>query len=135
MSGAALHDPDYSWREHRPPDLELGDGHALWFCAWRPDRALNPQYRDIPDVVKHTCVIEHKTTAGRLCVSALHLDTPDVQRAEAATRAHCESRGHTYYDYPRWEVVAWEPLTLAPSILCRACGDHGWIRAGRWERA
>jgi hypothetical protein len=36
---------------------------------------------------------------------------------------------------PRWELVQEEPLTLAPSILCRACGNHGFIQAGRWVPA
>lgn len=34
-----------------------------------------------------------------------------------------------------WKVEQEEPLTLSPSILCRACGDHGFIREGRWVRA
>lgn len=34
-----------------------------------------------------------------------------------------------------WKVVSDDPLTLEPSIQCRACGDHGHIRNGRWERA
>ena len=26
-------------------------------------------------------------------------------------------------------------FTISPSILCRACGDHGFIRDGKWVRA
>ena len=26
-------------------------------------------------------------------------------------------------------------LTLDPSLLCRTCGDHGWVRDGRWVPA
>lgn len=36
---------------------------------------------------------------------------------------------------PSWTVESENPLTLSPSILCRACGDHGHIRNGKWERA
>lgn len=36
---------------------------------------------------------------------------------------------------PGWKVESDNPLTLSPSILCRACGDHGFIRNGKWERA
>ena len=36
---------------------------------------------------------------------------------------------------PSWDVVQKDPLTLTPSILCRACGDHGFIRNGKWVRA
>lgn len=36
---------------------------------------------------------------------------------------------------PHWHVVSADPLTLAPSLLCRSCGDHGFIRDGRWVKA
>jgi hypothetical protein len=29
-------------------------------------------------------------------------------------------------------LVAEDPLHIEASILCRACGDHGWIRDGVW---
>lgn len=34
-----------------------------------------------------------------------------------------------------WSVVQREPLTLTPSILCKACGNHGHITNGRWVPA
>ena len=34
-----------------------------------------------------------------------------------------------------WDVLSEEPLTLFPSLLCRACGHHGFIREGRWVPA
>lgn len=33
---------------------------------------------------------------------------------------------------PKWEVESREPLTMSPSLLC-GCGNHGFIRNGRWE--
>lgn len=33
---------------------------------------------------------------------------------------------------PKWEVISRDPLTLSPSLLCN-CGNHGFIRNGRWE--
>ena len=38
---------------------------------------------------------------------------------------------------PVWETNGEpiESLTLSPSILCRACGNHGWIRDGKWVPA
>ena len=38
-------------------------------------------------------------------------------------------------DFQSWKVENDDPLTLSPSILCRACGDHGRIRSGKWEPA
>jgi hypothetical protein len=34
-----------------------------------------------------------------------------------------------------WQVVSLEPLTLSPSLLCRGCGHHGFVREGRWVPA
>lgn len=34
-----------------------------------------------------------------------------------------------------WDVLSVEPLTLAPSLRCRQCGHHGFIRDGRWVPA
>lgn len=38
-------------------------------------------------------------------------------------------------DYQAWNVVQLSPLTLSPSIKCRACGHHGHIRDGKWTYA
>ena len=38
-------------------------------------------------------------------------------------------------DWPVWRVEQWDPLTISPSVLCRDCGLHGWIRDGRWVPA
>jgi hypothetical protein len=34
-----------------------------------------------------------------------------------------------------WDLVQLEPLTLAPSLLCRRCGHHGFIQNGKWVPA
>ncbi len=34
-----------------------------------------------------------------------------------------------------WTVEQDSPLTISPSLLCRACGHHGFIRGGRWVPA
>lgn len=36
---------------------------------------------------------------------------------------------------PTWKVEKANPLTLSPSILCRTCGNHGYIREGKWVSA
>lgn len=35
----------------------------------------------------------------------------------------------------KWQLISLNPLHLEPSLLCRICGDHGFIRNGRWEKA
>ena len=34
-----------------------------------------------------------------------------------------------------WKVEQSEPLTISPSVLCRTCGNHGFIRNGKWVPA
>jgi len=34
-----------------------------------------------------------------------------------------------------WECESKNPLTLSPSLLCRACNTHGFIRNGKWVQA
>jgi hypothetical protein len=34
-----------------------------------------------------------------------------------------------------WTVEQAQPLTLSPSILCRVCNLHGFIRDGKWVPA
>lgn len=101
----------------RPADIDLGLDHKLWFNGWHPDRDLNPQYDGIPDVEKAGATVSHLTSTGEECASGIMF------------------AGHHFSTNVSWQVVSWEPLTLAPSLLCRACGDHGFIREGRWVEA
>lgn len=104
-------------------DLDLGDSHSLAFVGWNPDRALNPQYDGLPDVEKWGAIIYHRTdkTETGWCAGGVTFDG-EVQRKVVP-------------DKGRWRVVSWEPLHIEPSVLCRGCGDHGFIRAGKWVRA
>lgn len=31
-----------------------------------------------------------------------------------------------------WTLHSLEPLDISPSLLCLICGDHGFIRGGKW---
>lgn len=33
---------------------------------------------------------------------------------------------------PDWTLVSMQPLHVEPSIHCITCGEHGWIREGKW---
>lgn len=37
--------------------------------------------------------------------------------------------------WPNWVVVYDHPLTLTPSLLCRTCGNHGFVTDGKWVPA
>lgn len=106
----------------KEPDLDLGDDHTLRFYGWSPERDINPQYDGIPDEPKAGAVVDHLRPDGTPCIgSGVHFDTPIMRQVTK--------------DQNMWQVESWEPLTLSPSLLCRACGDHGFIREGRWVRA
>ena len=120
----------------QPPrriDLDLGDGHTLRFYGWSPDRDLNPQYDDIADEEKSGAIVSHIRADGSYCEGAVTFDTPAMRRLMP--------------ERAKWTVESWEPLTLSPSLLCKGpvynaeghvigkCGDHGFIRCGRWVRA
>ena len=100
--------------------LDLGSDHTLRFTCWGPDRELNPQYAHLPDVDKFGAIVEHKTPEGKECGGGI---TFDGEVARATNRS------------PVWTVEQWEPLTLSPSLLCKTCGDHGFIREGKWVKA
>lgn len=108
--------PDYENRF----DLDLGDNHKLRYTCWKPDRNLNPQYEHLPDVEKFGATIYHLKPDGSPCLGAVIFNS-QVQAAIMPGR-------------PGWHVESWEPLTLSPSILC-SCGDHGFIRQGKWTKA
>ena len=55
----------------------------------------------------------HPTPAGRACEGYAPLSPPGEH----------------------WQLVQREPLTISPSLLCRACGHHGFIREGKWVPA
>lgn len=60
-------------------------------------------------------------TTGRWCAGWVPLDVP----------------ANDYYvpGSEHWQLVSVDPLTLSPSLLCRACQHHGYIRDGRWVPA
>lgn len=101
-------------------ELDLGDGHFLMFTSFAPDRDLNPQFKDIPDNDRIGGIIRHTKSDGTVCEGSIWFD--------------CEQTRKVFSSHPRWTVDSWEPLTCRPSFLCH-CGDHGFIRDGKWVRA
>jgi len=97
--------------------IDLGHGHIGVYTSWRPDRALNPQFAELPDVERYGLLIKHSTPEGNACMGSVVFGS-DVAEAVSPGK-------------DTWEVESWVPLTLSPSILC-SCGDHGFIREGRW---
>ncbi len=67
-----------------------------------------------------------------------------IKHKRLDTGADCEGfiafTGHSWEQsfqgtIQSWEIQQMHPLTCSPSILCRSCGDHGFIREGKWVLA
>ena len=101
--------------------MDLGHGHTAHFMIWAPDRELNPQYANVPDVDPWGVTVDHQRPDGTPCGSAAAFDNPVSRQIEP--------------NRPYWTVESLDPLTISPSLLCRLCGDHGFIRGGRWVPA
>ncbi len=104
-------------------NIDLGDGHSIRFMSWKPDRTITgnaERYKNIRDVERAGGIITHVMPDGKLCEGSIWFDLPEVRDTFP---------GHSY-----WQVESWEPLTLSPSFLCH-CGDHGFIKQGKWVRA
>ena len=111
------------------PDLVLDDDHFLIFTKWAPDDLpANRQIYGIPNgepmpvVEKFGAILRHYKPDGTLCEGAISFDGPWQRKVQ-----------HTGKHF--WKVERWEPLTLSPSLRCGACGDHGFIRQGKWVKA
>lgn len=97
---------------------DLGHGHRYRLTQYAPDRELNPHLADVPDIDPAGAIVEHRRPDdGKPCTSHINFDVPGIQ----ALSPHAV-----------WQLVSLEPLHVEPSLLCRACGDHGFIRDGRW---
>ncbi len=99
-------------------ELDLGNNHWLSFTQWKPDRDLNPQYKDLPDNDRIGGIISHLKEDGTWCQGSIWFD--------------CIQTRTVFSKHPLWQVLVWEPLTCNSSFLCH-CGDHGYIRNGKWE--
>lgn len=47
-----------------------------------------------------------------------------------AATGRCE--GYIDFGPDGWTIESLDPLTVSPSLLCRGCGHHGFIRDGKW---
>lgn len=101
-------------------ELDIGHGHTIRRVGWHPDRELNPQYADRPDIEWIGVIIHHpRPDNGEPCSGLVTFDLPGVAELVGPDR-------------PLWTVASFEPLTTTPSVLCRICGDHGYITDGAW---
>lgn len=102
-----------------PEDAEpIGDNHWITYVA--PNLDAHPEAWDPCGIIEwHLSLID-----GELCGGYVPwwLSPYDIEHGR-----------------PCWQLVAFPPLELSPSILCApdkgGCGMHGFIRAGAWVSA
>ncbi len=87
------------------PTLDLGHGVALQFTSWGDHDRVG-------------YLLDHTKPDGSVCEGGGLFDLPGVREAFPGRAV--------------WTVESWEPLTLSPSLLCSACGHHGFVRDGHW---
>lgn len=93
-----------------PPDaISIGDGHAI----------VHAEYKGEPAGVTEW----HRKADGTWCCGWVPFNGSAWGRGFAGVPG-----------WQGWDVVQREPLTLSPSILCRACGNHGFIKNGLWSK-
>lgn len=86
--------------------IDLGLDHKAKFT----------QHKDVPRaglLIVHPAGGNNHVPAGEPCCGAVNFDLP-------------VNEGQTV-----WQLHSLEPLHIEPSVLCN-CGDHGFIRDGRW---
>jgi hypothetical protein len=91
--------------------IDLGDDHTIEFTSYKGDDRAG-------------AIVTHKTPAGNLCESSISFRWHSWV-AEFKSGIPDQS----------WELVSDNPVTLSPSLACRACGDHGFITGGKWVKA
>lgn len=104
--------PD-SERATSPADYGVTDaldiGHGMWISF-------------SVDMDGHECgLLEWHDCTHDFCAGGITFDN------DAGHRVHPQG--------PFWTLESREPLTLSPSILCRTCHRHGYIRESRWVPA
>lgn len=108
-----------------PPtfDLNLGNNHGItWVIAGEHDDS------------RIGCVIYHKmgpkgniTDFNGWCCGGVHWAPSEFERE------HPERMSESERQRARWNIEGQpdEHLTISPSVLC-SCGDHGFIKDGKW---
>lgn len=96
---------------YRKPDVDLGMDHYAWF-------GHSPDWPD-----KCECGGEHTEDF----YNYVWIAHPNAKTGDPCLGA-CNTRPGG------WLMESRDPLTLSPSVAC-SCGDHGFVRDGKWVKA
>ena len=90
--------------------IDLGDNHTLTWSTYQGDPRAGAS-------------VAHLKPDGTPCDGRIAI--------EGGTWARSFGPGAI----ATWKLEQTDPVTLSPSLLCRVCGDHGFVRNGKWIRA
>jgi hypothetical protein len=91
--------------------IDIGDNHSIHFTEYKGDKHAGMN-------------VKHLTPEGKECNGFISFTGGAWAK---------EFEGHPTHQ--SWEAQSFEPLTMTPSILCRVCGDHGFITNDKWVKA
>ena len=89
--------------------IDIGSDHFIRFSSYQDDD-------------KTGITVLHKDKSGATCRGWVAFRGGAWEKAFVASAQPIQA----------WDVQSLDPLTISPSVLCRACGDHGFIRDGKW---
>jgi hypothetical protein len=93
----------------RKGEIKIGAGHSISFL-----------YEGFDSMERVGLIHHHRSPEGFVCDGGSVLfDVPENEFVPAEQK---------------WQLTSLHPLTLSPSLLCSRCGDHGYIKSGRWEK-
>ncbi len=90
--------------------VDLGDNH---YISWLSDSDGNK----IGFLEWHDC----KRDDQFLTAGTVMFDIPEAQAYQSGQA--------------RWQLYSLDPIHVEPSIACRSCSNHGFIRNGKWVNA
>jgi hypothetical protein len=103
------------------------------------DYNADPDYqRMLADIVADPYTIDlggiwilyHSTSEGERCGFMEVHKRPDGLWCAGGVTFNIPAT--TTWSGAKWAVNSMEPLDLSPSLLCRSCGNHGFVKQGRW---
>jgi hypothetical protein len=113
--------------KHEHPHLDLGSEH---WASW----LYNNSEGDLAGLI---VVRRCPASETGYCDGFLTFDSPENREIDEKNRAYYrEKEGKEVPPRPMWQVQSLEPLTISPSVQAlHECGDHGFIREGKWVPA
>lgn len=99
-----------------PKEIDLGGGRILKWVVFSEDDVIGATERH-PRAKDVEWANGKVDKAGEPCDGMMYFDVPELPPP---------------WKPIAWKVESWDPLTISPSVLCTLCGNHGFIREGKW---